>query len=332
MNATADLSQLDPSGATLRAFNAWWRAMIDGALERILPEALPSDPKLVEAMRYAVLAGPGKRFRPLLCVMAAEACGGEGLTALPAACAIELLHASSLVLDDLPAMDNGLLRRGLPSCHVAFGEALSILAVEALIALALELVLQQGTVDQPRTLLETPIASFESRFPGLSRINAPRSLSVLAMLSRVIGAQGLAGGQATDMRAEGQDIGADALVQLHARKTGSLIQAAAAAGAIVVGAETWKVEALARYGAALGQLYQIVDDLLSETGEAQVLGKEPGSDRVRQKATYPRYFGLEGAQRAADEALAEALAALSAFGEEGMTLRILATFARMRSH
>ena len=311
---------LDPR--VLEVLLGSWRSQIDGALDVLLPLEGTADSALAEGMRYAVLAGPGKRFRPLLCILAARACGGEGSRALPTACAIELLHACSLVQDDLPAMDHGTLRRGLPSCHVRYGEALTILVGDALLAMALELVVRQrGAGLRPDGVMGVGVD-----------LPPERVLALLQVLTGALGPLGLPAGQAADLASEGRDIDPDTLVRIHTRKTGALVEAAVVCGALVAGADTPRVEALARYGAALGRLYQIVDDILSETGDGATLGKDPGSDRARRKATYPRLYGLAGAQQAADDALAAALGALTPFDHEAEPLRALAIFARARRH
>lgn len=257
-----------------------WQARLKAYAERFdahlayrLPAVEGRAEPLVSAMRYSVLA-PGKRLRPVLCMASADAVGGSADEVLDAACALELVHAFSLIHDDLPAIDNDELRRGRPTCHVQFGEATAILAGDALFALAFELV------------------------AGMP-VPADRVVRAVQILARASGADGLVAGEIVDVLTEGQSYDSDTLEYIHSRKTGALIAASCEMGALLGGGDAAQVAALEAYGRHLGLAFQIADDILNETGTADELGKAAGSDRSRGKATYPHLHGLEGARIAA---------------------------------
>lgn len=235
-------------------------------------------------MRYSALA-PGKRLRPVLCLAAAEAVGGDIDHVIDAACALELVHAFSLIHDDLPAIDNDDLRRGRPTCHVKFGEATAILAGDALFALAFDLV--------------TSVPASPAR--------VVRAVQVLA---RASGADGLVAGEIVDVLTEGQPYDAATLDYIHSRKTGALLAASCEMGALLSEADEDQVIALRTYGQHLGLAFQIADDILNETATEEELGKATGSDRSRGKATYPHLHGIEGARDAAARETELAIAAL----------------------
>lgn len=224
-------------------------------------------------MRYSALA-PGKRLRPILCLAAAEAMGAIGDPAIDAACALELVHVFSLIHDDLPAIDDDDLRRGLPTCHVKFGEATAILAGDALLALAFEIV---------------------------SKLDAPpeRVVSCVRSLASALGSDGLVAGEIVDVLSEGKPFDSDTLEYIHSRKTGALIAASCEIGAILGGADKATSEAMRAYGAWVGMAFQVADDILNEVSNEETLGKATGSDRSRGKATYPALHGLDGARKAA---------------------------------
>ena len=278
---------------------------IDAALEEWVSVRSGCPEPLRQAMHYSLLA-PGKRLRPLLVLLASEACGGCWEAALPAACAVEMVHAYSLVHDDLPAMDNDDLRRGRPTTHERFGEAMAILAGDALLALAFE-VLAKGV--RP----------------------AEAAVACCATLAEAAGACQLVGGQADDLRGgPGQDL--PSLESLHARKTGALIVASLALGAMVAGATAEQREALGAYGRRLGLAFQIVDDLLDVRGEESAVGKRLGKDARNGKLTYPGLLGPEASRRRAEQLVAEACEALSPFGPRAASLHALARFVLQRSH
>lgn len=247
--------------------------------------------RLREAMRYSLLAG-GKRIRPLLCRAAAEAIGGEPDATARAASALEMIHTFSLIHDDLPAMDDDDLRRGRPTCHKVYGEAIAILAGDALQALAFEVV-------------------------------AGYSLP-LHELSRACGQ--MCAGQAADLAAEGQNISLTQLQSIHARKTGALLRAAVLCGRTHAIADVEEIIALETFGNKIGIAFQIVDDILDLTGDDATLGKPAGSDLKHDKATYPKLVGLEESKRLARDAEGEALLALERFGERGERLRQIARY------
>jgi geranylgeranyl diphosphate synthase type II len=287
----------------LETFLGRTRARIDEALERWLPRPPACPPLISEAMRYSVLAG-GKRLRPTLTLAAADAvsrCTGEGLgatpalargsidLAMPAGCAIELIHTYSLIHDDLPAMDNDTLRRGRPTLHVVYGDGIAILAGDGLHAEAFALLAREPICHDPEIVA--------------------RKLRVLQVVGGAAGSTGLVGGQAIDLQAAGQAPGhavtldADGLRAMHARKTGALIRASAVSGAIMGGGEDHVIDAIDRYAADLGLAFQIVDDILDVEGSARELGKTVGKDASDAKPSYPALFGLERSRLLASECI-----------------------------
>ncbi|RJP72539.1 MAG: polyprenyl synthetase family protein [Comamonadaceae bacterium] len=272
-------------------FLAWRQAQQD-AVERALDRWVPADAPagLGEAMRYAVLDG-GKRLRPLLVLATCEAVGGHAPAALRAACAVELIHAYSLVHDDMPCMDNDVLRRGKPTVHVQFGQAQALLAGDALQALAFELLL-----------------------PGDGSVTDAMSARLCRLLALAAGADGMAGGQAVDLASVGVALDRDALEAMHRRKTGALLQASVTMGA-ATGAPTPAVlSALAHYGACVGLAFQVVDDILDVTADSATLGKTAGKDAAADKPTFVSLMGLAQAQAYADRVLAQAHDALRGTG------------------
>jgi farnesyl diphosphate synthase len=262
---------------------------------------------LSDAMRYAVLDG-GKRLRPLLVLAACEAVGGNTQAALRAACAAELIHAYSLVHDDMPCMDNDILRRGKPTVHVKFGQAQALLAGDALQALAFEIL----TAD------EALPAAVQAR--------------LCRLLARASGADGMAGGQAIDLASVGQRLSEDALRQMHRLKTGALLQASVLMGAACGEAPEAAVRALQSYGAAIGLAFQVVDDILDVTADAAALGKTVGKDAAQDKPTYVSVMGLERSRAHAHELHAQALGALHASGlSDTAALKALADMVVQRS-
>ncbi|MGZ5132681.1 MAG: polyprenyl synthetase family protein [Caldimonas sp.] len=272
-------------------FDTWSLAELD-AVELALDAWVPADAPagLGEAMRYAVLDG-GKRLRPLLVLAAAKAVHGAREAALRAACAVELIHAYSLVHDDLPCMDNDVLRRGKPTVHVQFGVAQAMLAGDAMQALAFEVLTPDGELVAP---------ALQARLCGL--------------LARAAGGAGMAGGQAIDLASVGLPLDEKGLSDMHRRKTGALLQASVLMGAAcgVTTPEQWR--ALARYGEAIGLAFQVVDDILDVTQASAILGKTAGKDLDNNKPTYVSVLGLEPARRRADELRRAARSALAASG------------------
>ena len=283
-----------------------YRDLTDSRLATLVP--LPSGPAapLLEAMRYSALA-PGKRLRPCLVLACCEAVGGSAQTALDAACAVELVHAFSLIHDDLPAIDDDNLRRGRPTCHVQFGEATAILAGDALFALAFEAV---ASLDAP----------------------AERVVRVIRALAESSGRDGLVAGEIVDVLTEGKPYTEADLEFIHARKTGALIAASCEIGGLLGGAPFESCESLKRYGEKVGLAFQVADDLLNEESTSDALGKAAGTDKARGKATYPALYGLAGARAAAVRFVEEALGCLPSTLQERQVLEHLARYAVDRSN
>lgn len=285
-------------------------ADVEQALSRWVGVDAPA--QLGEAMRYAVLDG-GKRLRPLLVLAACEAVGGLHAAGLRAACAVELIHAYSLVHDDMPCMDNDVLRRGKPTVHVQFGEARALLAGDALQALAFELI--------------APAGDEHAQLP------AAMQAQLCSLLARAAGARGMAGGQAIDLASVGLQLSEDQLRQMHRLKTGALLQASVLMGAACADVSAATRAALAEYGAALGLAFQVVDDILDVVADSATLGKTAGKDAANDKPTYVSLMGLEGARAYADLLAAQAHAALAQTGlADTRALSALADQVIRRSH
>jgi geranylgeranyl pyrophosphate synthase len=291
------------------------RAIVEPALDRTLA-ALASPAPLADALRYALLGG-GKRLRPCLTLAAADAAGASlGLPeshrralALPAACAVEMVHTYSLVHDDLPAMDDDALRRGRPTSHVVYGDGLAVLAGDGLLTEAFHVLTASPPPGMPA---------------GAPEPAADRRVEAVRRLARAAGAAGMVGGQAIDLAAAGRVRGqsatrltADSLEDMHRRKTGALIRAAATMGAVVVGADRATVDAVDAYARDLGLAYQIVDDILDVEGSDAALGKTAGKDAAAGKPTYPAFYGLDASRRLATDCIARAQATLTRAGLGG---------------
>jgi geranylgeranyl diphosphate synthase, type II len=286
-----------------------WRARTEQQLARRLDLADPGTARLGEAMRYSALGG-GKRLRPVLVYATGEALGAAPELLDNAAVAVELIHAYSLVHDDLPAMDDDDLRRGQPTCHKAYDEGTAMLAGDALQALAFEVV-----------------ADDDSGLPAAAR------LQQIQVLAQGIGTAGMAGGQAMDLAAVGRPLSADALEGMHRRKTGALIRASVLLGAIAAGVTSGRqYNALAQYGAELGLAFQIQDDVLDVAGETAALGKTAGADALRGKPTYPSLHGLAGAASLARLHRDRAVSALDGLGPRSEDLLRIADLVVERSH
>jgi geranylgeranyl diphosphate synthase, type II len=317
------------TAGTLEGYLEAQRAVVDEALHRWLPAPPACPPLLHEAMRYSLEAG-GKRFRPIVALAAAEeVAGGDhraARLALPAACAIEWIHTYSLIHDDLPAMDNDTLRRGRPTSHVVFGDGLAILAGDGLLTEAFALLAREPAGPEAHALTS-------------------RKLRTIGVVAEAAGAVGMVGGQVIDLDAAGQcrrpgreqprgasrSLDAEALRDMHARKTGALIRAAALAGAIMAGGDDAAAGAVGRYATELGLAFQIVDDVLDVEGASPALGKTAGKDAAAGKPTYPALYGVAESKRLAGAALERALAALASAGLGGR-LRDLAVWVVSRSH
>jgi geranylgeranyl diphosphate synthase type II len=276
------------------------RAVVEAALALSLEEMEGAPARLLEAMRYSLLAG-GKRLRPILALAACEAVGGQADDALDAACAVEMIHTYSLIHDDLPAMDDDDFRRGRPTCHKAFGEATAILAGDALLTEAFRVLTRGHRQEQ-------------------------RGAEVVFELARAAGAAGMVGGQVIDLEATGRKPTLDELELLHRKKTGELLLASVRAGARFGGADPGTLERLTVYGRTLGLAFQIIDDVLDVTADLATLGKDPGSDREAGKTTFVDLLGVDGARARARKVMDEGLAALAPLGEAGRPLAALGRF------
>ncbi|GAM11645.1 geranylgeranyl diphosphate synthase [Geobacter sp. OR-1] len=278
--------------------------IVDKALDRFMPpgDALPSS--LHTAMRYSLFAG-GKRIRPVLLLAACDAVGGELEAAIPAACAMEMIHTYSLIHDDLPAMDDDDFRRGRPTNHKVYGEAVAILAGDALLTEAFVLLAN----------------------PEFLKVSPTKMLAVIREIACCAGSHGMVGGQVVDMESEGKsDIDLATVQYIHTHKTGALMKASVKAGAVLGGASEEELAALTRYGEAIGLAFQIADDVLDIEGTTEEIGKDAGSDQEREKATYPAIMGLAESKRRASELVEMALAALETFNHNADPLREIARY------
>jgi geranylgeranyl diphosphate synthase type II len=288
------------------------KLVVDSALARYFPnfpegggELGPSN-SLHRAIRYSLLDG-GKRIRPILSIAAFEAVGGKGDRILPFACALEIIHTYSLIHDDLPAMDDDDTRRGKPTCHKMFGEAIGILAGDGLLTEAFELMTNRSSWDGPFNSSEL-------------------ILDVVHEIAQAAGISGMVGGQVADIESEGKEIDPPLLQYIHTHKTGALILACIRVGAKLGGADGDTLRALTRFGERIGLAFQITDDILNVEGKAIALGKSTGTDVSRGKATYPSLLGLEESKRRATELVESALESLKPYGPETDPLREIARF------
>ncbi len=288
----------------IKAYLSKKRAVVDKSLEAMVPPAKSFPPKVFEAMRYSLFAG-GKRVRPILAIASAEALGVRDAGLLPVASSLELIHTYSLIHDDLPAMDNDDLRRGRPTCHKVYGEAVAILAGDGLLNMAFE------ALSDPRRLKAVP---------------AKRLVGIIREISRASGCFGMVGGQIVDMESEGKDIDLPTLEYIHTHKTGALIRASVRLGALYAGATEKRLRSLTRYGEMVGLAFQIADDILDITGTQAEIGKDVGSDLKKGKKTYPSFYGLEESRRRAREVADRALEALRDFDKKADPLRELAEY------
>ena len=260
--------------------------------------------RIVEAMTYSVMAG-GKRLRPILCMAAADAVGGNWRDALPIGCAIEMIHTYTLIHDDLPAMDDDDLRRGKPTCHVAFDEATALLAGDALLTLAFQV-----------------LSSIDSR----DHIPASKQLEIIHIVSTAAGHHGMIEGQMRDMASEGIHLNIEALKELHARKTGALIDASVRTGAVLGGGTPNQIESLSSYARCIGLAFQVRDDVLNVEGDPAVMGKAVGTDNSRDKNTFPSLTGLEQSKIYAASLVNNALKEIEEFDNNADPLRAIAGY------
>ena len=291
------------SGFDLQAYLAERRALVDTALERHLPSEAAPPLTIHRAMRYSVMAG-GKRLRPILVIAGAEAVGGAATMVMPTACALEMIHTYSLIHDDLPAMDDDDYRRGRLTNHKVFGDAIAILAGDALLTLAFRLIADNADlVSDPRVIRD-----------------------VVAEIADAAGTVGMVGGQVVDIESEGKAISAETLEYIHRHKTAALIRASLRVGARLAGGDAKAVAAITEAGSDLGLAFQIVDDLLDVEGSLEELGKTAGSDERKQKATYPGIHGREASRRQAKMLIDRAKERLGVFGQRSAPLLALADY------
>ena len=280
------------------------RLVVEDAMARCM---LPAEGPMVahmEAMRYSLFAG-GKRVRPILAIAAAEALAAKTSDLLPLAGSLELIHTYSLIHDDLPAMDDDDFRRGRPTCHKVYGEAVAILAGDGLLNRAFEV------LSDPRRT---------------KSVSAKRLIAIINEISSASGVHGMVGGQVVDMESEGQDIDFPMLDYIHTHKTGALIRASVRVGALYAKASEKRLKALTRYGEMVGLAFQIADDILDITGKQEEIGKDVGSDLKKGKKTFPVFYGLEGSRLRANEVADKAINSLRDFDRKADPLRELAKY------
>ena len=287
----------------LQAYLKERRALVDQALEAFLPPEDTPPPSVHRAMRYSVMAG-GKRLRPILVIAGAEAVGGAPDSVMPTACALELIHTYSLIHDDLPAMDDDDYRRGRPTSHKVFGEAIAILAGDALLTLAFRLIADNAPLVKDPTVLR----------------------DVVAEVAGAAGTFGMVGGQVVDIESEGKTISAQTLEYIHRHKTAALIRASLRVGALLGGGDARAIETISEAGSDLGLAFQIIDDILDVEGSLAELGKTAGSDERKGKATYPAVHGLEASRRQAKLLIERTKQRLAVFGEASGPLCALADY------
>ena len=299
MTSTQDLTTTAPS-FDLVAYLSERQPLVEAALEGSVRPGYPDT--IYAAMRYSLLAG-GKRLRPILCLASCELIGGKIESAMPTACALEMIHTMSLIHDDLPAMDDDDYRRGKLTNHKVYGEDIAILAGDGLLAYAFEYIATQT-----------------------QGVSADRVLRTIANLARAVGAEGLVGGQVVDLESEGKDISVETLTYIHNHKTGALLESCVVCGAVLAGATEAEITKLSEFAQKIGLAFQIIDDILDITATQAELGKTAGKDLQAQKATYPKLWGLEESKRQADKLVTEAKAILAEFGDRAKPLQALADF------
>tara|TARA_Y100001968_G_scaffold333661_1_gene398114 strand:- start:47770 stop:48672 length:903 start_codon:yes stop_codon:yes gene_type:complete len=279
-------------------------AKFKNRIEIALDDALgPEEPEILrDSMRYSLLAG-GKRLRPILCLAACELAGGDYEKAMPTAVALEMIHTMSLIHDDLPSMDNDDLRRGRPTNHKVYGDAIAILAGDALLTRSFEMVAIR-TIEVP----------------------PERLLKVVGELSLVSGAPGLVGGQVVDLESEGKEVDLETLEYIHLHKTGALLRACVTCGALIGGADEELLKALSIYAKGIGLAFQIIDDILDVTASSEVLGKTAGKDLIADKTTYPKLLGLDESKQRANELVSKAKKALEPWKDKSIPLLSLADY------
>lgn len=286
------------------------RLAVDRFLDQVSPPAATPPTTLHESMRYSLMAG-GKRVRPILTIAAAEAVGTTPPGLMAVACSLEFIHTYSLIHDDLPSMDNDDFRRGKPTNHKVFGEAMAILAGDALLTMAFDLI---------------------SRPELMKGCEPTRQVRILQELAYGSGNMGMVGGQVFDIQAENQDIDLPTLQNIHKHKTGMLIRAAVRMGAVAAGATDRQLDDMTGYAEDIGLAFQIADDVLNVTGTREELGKNPNTDAERGKKTYPTFYGVEGARKLADDCVTRAIGRLDTFGPSADPLREIARYITSRKN
>ena len=287
----------------LNAYLTAHNKRINRALVSLLETADKAD-RILEAMTYSLMAG-GKRIRPVLCLAATEAVGGDPEDAMPAACALEMIHTYSLIHDDLPAMDDDAMRRGKPTCHTAFDEATAILAGDALLTLAFQ------------TLSSIELRKVEQ---------AAKWLDVIQLISYAAGYCGMIQGQMLDMASEGKQLTLADLKSMHRLKTGALIEASLSSGAVLGDLNSTRISMLKSYAQNIGLAFQVTDDILNVEGDPEIMGKAVGTDKLRNKATYPSLLGLKESKDFAGQLVENALQALESFDQKAEPLRAIAKY------
>lgn len=277
--------------------------LVNQYLESIFQDA-PDNQRIVAAMKFSLMAG-GKRLRPILCLAATEAVGGEDAAALPAAGALEMIHTYSLIHDDLPAMDNDDLRRGKPTCHIAFDEATAILGGDALLTLAFQLL----------SSVHISTQAFAAMW-----------LDVIHSIATAAGYCGMVQGQMLDISSEGKNLSLEDLESMHILKTGALIQASLRCGAIIGGASRGQIASLERFAKNIGLAFQVADDILNVEGDPKIMGKATGTDKLRKKSTYPSILGLDESKALAKKFVRNALQAIANFDKRSDPLRAIAAY------
>lgn len=280
------------------------RDLFEKKLDALMTLPSQGSGRLLEAMRYSLLSG-GKRLRPILCFAASEALGGSPYQCMTTACALEMIHTYSLIHDDLPAMDNDDLRRGNPTCHIAFDEATAILAGDALLTQAFHVLSSPELWDSDDIAL---------------------NLKMITLVSYAAGQQGMIEGQMLDMESQGESLAIEDVEHLHRLKTGAMIKVSVQCGALLAGASDRQIDALERYASNIGLAFQVADDILNVTGDAALMGKATGTDDELSKLTYPSLLGLEKAQLFARQLVDQALSALEDFDEKADPLRHIARY------
>ena len=288
----------------LKTYLSRRKQLVEGALEKIFPVASGLQKSVIEAARYSLFAG-GKRLRPILCLASAEVVGGDIEPVLPAACALEMIHTYSLIHDDLPAMDNDDFRRGVPTNHKVFGEAIAILAGDALLTEAFE-------------------------YFALSGVSPRKVTEVILIAVKAAGYRGMIGGQVIDLECENRKVDLATVEYMHIHKTGALLSASLEIGAILGGGDQVQTSALKNYGHHVGLAFQITDDLLDVEGDPALMGKTPGSDAARNKMTYPALLGIAQSRDAAREHVESSLDALAGFDVRAEPLRAIARYLLVR--